>query len=742
MPESGTSKPPSIGPTSLPQLRRCALSVALKRVVPRSERLPASHPATFLGNIHHDLLERTRRGEAGDPPDAARLSALWEGCVSSQEQKLRGGPNGRWVPLKKHARTMERARIRTIREASLISPTASGPANSNRSSSATGAAPRGIRKRGPEVELFVPIDGWEICGQVDLIEDLPSGGIRITDFKTGGIHNIDGSVKSDYIGQLVVYAGLLSEQHGEQATRLRLADARGFKEDLTRHLPSVAQVLADAKLQVAEFAAKWPTGASDVASIVASYPGTPSQDACRSCSYRSHCPAYDSLLASKGINRMGPDYAPNLTVDVTGQVVSHTQNGARHAVTLDTPAGAIHIRGELGIDPAIGQTLKIFGVTPSPNSRRIRNADAAPPSDYVTYSGSRITLANTPASGGGPASTVAEAPPPEPPPPEPVEVKTDDVVLQVRGGKGVSRTTWVDGRKHTEWCLESHSMPVSHQAVAATIIELRRMANGNPNPHFIWCTTPEGVTWLDDFSAKKIAKITGAETWHQDFLELFEYWSKLKRQGRAVVRFERDHPRFPAGTAAVVYLDGMAKAGVAKPVANINEATDFDKETRSGPVGMPEASSLRSDVDIEVHASVSGPRGPGELVMTMCSERARSLALEPKITSTAITTNALTFLGLLNVAKAVVDSELTDVRIRCGNDTAITWFGNRSMGKAKTGGHDPETLEQIRHHLAWLDVVARNNDYKIRFIRKNQASVTRPSVTIERGNQIVLHAGF
>ncbi len=653
--------------------------------------------------------------------------------MSRQEQELRGGPNNRWVPLARHARTMERARIRAIREALRIPPTTSGLANSNRSDSATGATPRGTRKRGPEVELFVPIDGWEICGQADLIEDLPSGGIRITDFKSGGIHDPDGSVKSDYIGQLVVYAGLLSEQHGEQATRLRLVDARGFEEDLTRHLPSVAQVMADAKRQVAAFAARWPTGASDVASVVASYPGTPSQDACRSCSYRSHCPAYDGLLASEGVNRIGPDYAPNLTVDATGQVVSHTPNGARHAVTLNTSAGAIHIRGELGVDPAIGQTLKVFGVTPSPNSRRIRNADAAPPSDYVTYSGSRITLANMPASGGGPASPVLPTSPSEPLP-SPVEVEPEDVVLKVKGGQGVSRTTRVDGLTHTEWCLKSSKMPAHFLAVCGSIIEIRRLAEDGRDPAFIWCPTQMAVLWLDDIGAKQLVEIDGDEPWHEVFQDLYKYWCALKNEGRVVVRIEKNHPRFPAGPAAVVFLDGEARAGVATPIRTIPESKDFGREASVDPLRVPEASITTSDVDVEVHASVSGARGSGEVVMTMCSERARNLAVEPRIASPTSTPHELCLLGLLSVARAVVDSEITDIRIRCGNDTAITWFGNRSMGKTKTNGDDPEIRKRIDDHLAWLADLAGDGVHSLDLVKSNPRSGIRPSAVLRKGS--------
>lgn len=363
------SSPKRISPTQVEVARGCALQFILNSAVPESaSALPSPSPARYAGSAFHGLIEAARRGEAGDPPSADRLSALWQEQVARVEEEAKGNGDECWVPLHATFQGFQRTRLWAIRLA-LSQDVVSG-----------GAGRRGGGD-GPATEAWLESRDSAVAGKVDAI-DSSEGHLVLRDFKSGAATESGSTLRSAYVTQMLLYAALHRESRGAWPDRLEVVDRRGHVHEVAFSHDQAAQELQLAKDTLGDVVARLGEGGSARDAAIAAM-GTPSGEICRFCRHRPSCAIYLGELQAEGVKVHGDsDFAP---VDIVGRVVAAGEVDGRlwlrleHGGVARTVQGylpeAARESGERPAPPDDGALVAVFGAMPR---RRLSASPEAP----------------------------------------------------------------------------------------------------------------------------------------------------------------------------------------------------------------------------------------------------------------------------------------------------------------------------------------------------------------------------
>ena len=163
-----------------------------------------------------------------------------------------------------------------------------------------------------------------IRGTLDLAVRGPSG-TWIVDYKSGIERDETGAgLVEPYERQLLLYAFLWHEQHGEWPSRTIILPLDGPEIDVPVDLTRIAELVASARSSVAEYNAALPHRLS----------ATPSPGACRYCVHVATC---DELP-----RRIDPSWEGSV-LGVIGLVTAvETAGHGGRSLAIEVPAGSIH----------------------------------------------------------------------------------------------------------------------------------------------------------------------------------------------------------------------------------------------------------------------------------------------------------------------------------------------------------------------------------------------------------------
>ena len=105
--------------------------------------------------------------------------------------------------------------------------------------------PAGSRRLGAEVGIQVPIGGpftSVLKGKIDFVRQCPEHGLTLIDYKSGSVHEDDGSLKAEYEQQLLLYASMYEHVHsGQKVNRLLIQDANGQQHEVAAEEARIQQ---------------------------------------------------------------------------------------------------------------------------------------------------------------------------------------------------------------------------------------------------------------------------------------------------------------------------------------------------------------------------------------------------------------------------------------------------------------------------------------------------------------------
>lgn len=234
-----------------------------------------SSPAARLGIAAHSVLEaagRGRLGTSGIPgfPDA--FETAWSGAVAEQWRLSQGNPFEDGWRRAENWPGFSMTKARTRRLAARLAPSPGAAAGE------PGDREPGVLEEHPQAAC-----GGILRGRADVVRRYPDHVVQ--DFKTGSIHDADGSLKSAYRTQLLLYAYLEHEESGSWPVRAEVIPLRGDSE-IFDVVPAQATVAAEQAL-----AARDRYNGLAEAGIRES-DATPSAGTCRWCEFELRCPAF------------------------------------------------------------------------------------------------------------------------------------------------------------------------------------------------------------------------------------------------------------------------------------------------------------------------------------------------------------------------------------------------------------------------------------------------------------------
>ena len=195
----------SIGVTSISRIEKCELSVALAQ--DWSKKIPLAHPYGLMGDVYHDFLEQVATLPNRDPKT---LQDQWAKSLQRKNRHIQQNQlEAHWYPLEKTADDLERYRLRAMKAATDMPVTgAPTPGMPGQRTPKGNSTPAGSRRLGAEVGIQVPIGGpftSVLKGKIDFVRQCPEHGLTLIDYKSGSVHEDDGSLKSEYEQQLLLY---------------------------------------------------------------------------------------------------------------------------------------------------------------------------------------------------------------------------------------------------------------------------------------------------------------------------------------------------------------------------------------------------------------------------------------------------------------------------------------------------------------------------------------------------------
>ena len=301
-PPKSVTVPTTISPTQVQVARECALRFALDKATMEPDcSLPSPTASRYAGDALHKLIELARRGEAGEPPGSDRLKEWWHKLIPEFEEKAERNGDHAWVPFQESIAHLERTRLCAVRIAS---------------AQRVHKVPAGASTGKGSTETNVSSSCGTVVGRIDAI-DRQGDRLVIQDFKSGPALDSTGTVKPQFIDQMLIYAALYAEDRGSVPDALEIVDKTGRAIDVPFTEQSAHEALESTRQSLAQVRDKMG-GCASIGFESAALLANPDSDACGMCRHRPVCPGYLQKLKSAGFVVLGDQRFP--TVDVFGKV--------------------------------------------------------------------------------------------------------------------------------------------------------------------------------------------------------------------------------------------------------------------------------------------------------------------------------------------------------------------------------------------------------------------------------------
>lgn len=341
------SIPEKFSPSSLGSAKGCALRLVASSVS-RAElpnRLP-SGPEASVGQLVHRVLERAAKGFEG--ADEELFDDEYQRAVAD----LASDPHRRHFADLSATRTP--AQWANLR-AWVLSRADSARRKVRPGRGGAAASDRGVEgaERGFESTRL------RLRGRADLVRRVEGNVLEVRDYKTSGVLDGNGEVKSDIALQLRAYGLLVLEREPRATVRLIVDDGTD------REVEFGPDEQADAEATISAVTAGMPP-AGIVSAAALAMPG----DACWGCAIRHTCPAYRAQAPSWWTN-----YPPELSsapLDTWGDVLERREGAGQVLVLRDAASRRVRVSGvdpRHGLANAIGKRIWFFGLAATGSSR-------------------------------------------------------------------------------------------------------------------------------------------------------------------------------------------------------------------------------------------------------------------------------------------------------------------------------------------------------------------------------------
>jgi RecB family exonuclease len=355
--------PERFSPSQLSMAKDCSLRAILSTGKPPVPRLP-SNPGAERGSVFHELLEHAGKGiiePSSEPRKAieAALTALLERAEQRLAAKAETAHFARlrsaFSPLDWH-----NACQRVIDLAQRLLEHA--PPHEPAAPSRFPAEPLEFSQLGPNgiwFEVHIQAPRLRLSGRMDVLEKKPEK-IVVRDYKTGQVHDREGSVLPHIEQQLRLYALAILEHFPQCAIELWISERKETRIVLDNDAVSETRTWLEALL------AALPANAEVPAGLLAN-PGP----SCLYCPFRHVCPAY--LEQAPGLWVSGTLNGP-LPLDIWGEVVSISGGEMDTSMELKDAMGRrvkvqrLSTRHPALIDLAPGAQIFFFGLSSSKSS--------------------------------------------------------------------------------------------------------------------------------------------------------------------------------------------------------------------------------------------------------------------------------------------------------------------------------------------------------------------------------------
>lgn len=343
--------PDRISATRVGTASGCPLRFVLETSIDEGElALPSSSGARYLGIAFHHVIEVARRGEAGDPPERARLEQHWRrGMSLAEEQAVKNGDDI-WIPLRETQPFVERTRLSAIRLAS-IQCVAKG----------TGKASGGTNHT---TETWLKSTDGRVVGRLDAI-DRHRQSVVIRDYKSGAAVDASGAIKREYVTQMLLYAALYFDNYGVWPRSLEVIDQRGRTVPIATYTPeSALAALETAKTTLqrvqSELGHKPILAAPRVVKLA-----EPDSGQCGSCRSRPVCSRYLDTLDTESLRVHGDSGFASVDVAGTVEHLDTTADGLLH-LELSNDGEARSVQNVTAPEEPLlpGDRLAVFNALP------------------------------------------------------------------------------------------------------------------------------------------------------------------------------------------------------------------------------------------------------------------------------------------------------------------------------------------------------------------------------------------
>lgn len=211
--------PKYISPTSLNVIETCELKFTFNNKSGMA-CLP-DHPNLYVGLVVHECLKQIHLLSIRDENS---LKKLWDSEIERVESKLKNEGKTQLLPLRQTS--SKNFAVEKDKLSQVIESVRSRPDELK------------VKKRDCEVQSEKKLfsnDG-SITGIPDLVIDCPSF-VRIIDYKSGKINDIDGQPSPQHARQLKLYSYLFHENNGKWPDELILTDANRSRTKFVKFTP-------------------------------------------------------------------------------------------------------------------------------------------------------------------------------------------------------------------------------------------------------------------------------------------------------------------------------------------------------------------------------------------------------------------------------------------------------------------------------------------------------------------------
>jgi RecB family exonuclease len=355
--------PERFSPSQLSMANDCSLRAILSTGNPPAPRLP-SNPGAERGSVFHELLEHAGKGiieQSSEPRKAieAALTALLERA----EQRLAAKPEtahfarlrSAFSPLDWHNACQ---RVIDLAQALLEQ----APPHEPSAPSRFPAEPLEFSRLSPIglwFEVHIQAPRLRLSGRMDVLEKTPER-IVVRDYKTGQVHDREGSVLPHIEQQLRLYALAILEHQPQCAIELWISERKETRIALDKDVVSETRAWLEGLLATLPANAEVPA-----TSLARPGPG------CLYCPFRHVCPAYLDQAPRLWVS--GTLDAP-LPLDIWGEVVSIGRGETDISLDLKDAMGRrvkiqrLSTRHPALIDLAPGAQIFFFGLSSSRSS--------------------------------------------------------------------------------------------------------------------------------------------------------------------------------------------------------------------------------------------------------------------------------------------------------------------------------------------------------------------------------------